>query len=235
MTRYFWEQAKLFIPAYLLYAIAYLFKSSSYFAQMETMGAAMSQDLPHLLFFVALQFGALFLFHIVQMLEEFLKQKAFANAKTSMRNTISKQIGRKNYQEFRSAQIGDYISWYTSDGAQMYEGLQVFSAVILYTIQGLISIAALAYIHWSLAVLSIITSIILMLSTKIFQKRLEMCGQANSKAQEIYTSSIKDLLSGLGILKTFGSLNRFFEHAERASKNREDVWYHGRCIEKNQM
>lgn len=232
MTRYFWEQAKLFIPAYLLYAIAYLFKSSSYFAQMETMGAAMSQDLPRLLFFVALQFGALFLFHIVQMLEEFLKQKAFANAKTSMRNTISKQIGRKNYQEFRSAQIGDYISWYTSDVAQMDEGLQVFSAVILYTIQGLISIAALAYIHWSLAVLSIITSIILMLSTKIFQKRLEMCGQANSKAQEIYTSSIKDLLSGLGILKTFGSLNRFFEHAERASKNREDVWYHGRCIEK---
>ncbi len=232
MTRYFWEQSKLFIPAYLLYAVAYLFKSSSYFAQMETMGAAMSKDLPRLLLFVFLQFAALFLFYMIQMLEEFLKQKAFANAKTSMRSTISRKIGRKNYQEFRSAQIGDYISWYTNDVSQMNEGLQVFSSVILYSIQGLISIAALAYIHWSLAVLSIITSVILMLSTKIFQKKLEMCGQANSKAQEIYTSSIKDLLSGLGILKTFGCLERFLEQAEQASKSRESVWYHGRCIEK---
>lgn len=232
MTRYFWEQKKLFFIGYLIYVIAFLFKSGSYFAQMETMGAAMSKDLPRLLFFVALQFGALILFHILQMVEEFFRQKAFANAKTSMRNTISRQIGRKNYQEFRSAQIGDYISWYTSDVAQMDDGLQIFSALIIFAIQGIISIAALAYIHWSLAVLSVISSVFVILSTKLFQKNLEKCGHANSKAQEIYTSSIKDLLSGLGILKTFGSLNRFFNQSEQASKNREAVWYHGRCVEK---
>lgn len=232
MKRYFLEQAKLFIPAYLLYALACLFQSGGYFAQMETLGAAMDENLSRLLFFVVLQFGALFLFRLVQMWEEFLKQKAFANAKTSMRNTISRQIAAKKYQEFRSAQIGDYISWYTNDVFQMDEGLQVFTSIILYAIQGAISIAALAYIHWSLAVLSVVTSIILMLSTQIFKKRLEKCGRANSTAQEIYTSAIKDLLSGLGVLKIFGSLDRFFNHSEEASKKREAVWYHGRCTEK---
>lgn len=232
MTRYFWEQKKLFFIGYLIYVIAFLFKSGSYFAQMETMGAAMSKDLPRLLFFVALQFGALILFQLLQLAEEFFTQKGIANAKTSMRNTISRQIAKKNYQEFRSAQIGDYISWYTNDVAQMDEGLQIFDGLFIFLIQGIISIAALAYIHWSLAVLSVVSSVLVILSTKLFQKNLEKWGHANSKAQEVYTSSIKDLLSGLGILKTFGSLNRFFDQSEQASEKREAVWYRGRCVEK---
>lgn len=232
MRHYFLEQKKLLSIGCLLYAIAVLFKTGSYFAQMETMGAAMAKDLHRLLYFVVLQFGAQILFRVLQMLEEFFMQKAFANAKTSMRNTISRQISRKNHQEFQSAQIGDYISWYTNDVFQMDEGLQILIALILFAAQGILSIAALAYIHWSLAVLSVVSSIFVILSTKLFQKKLEACGHANSKAQEIYTSAIKDLLSGFGILKTFGSLNRFFEQSEQASKDRETVWYRGRCTEK---
>lgn len=232
MKRYFWEQKKLFFSSFLLYAIAYVIKSGSYFAQMETMGSAMSKNLSRLLFFLVLQFGGLALFQLIQMWEEFLMQKAFANAKTSMRKTISKKIAKRNYQEFRSAQVGDYISWYTSDVLQMDEGLQMFCALIIFAVQGIISIAALAYIHWLLAVLSVFSSVLIIFSTKIFQKKLEECGRANSKAQEVYTSSIKDLLSGLGILKTFGNLNRFFEQSDQASRDREAVWYHGRCVDK---
>ncbi len=232
MMKYFWEQKKLLFSAFFLYAIACSFRAIGYFAQMETMGSAMSRNLPRLLFFVILQFGGFLMFQFVQMIEEFLKQKAFANAKTSMRKTISKKIAKRNYQEFRSAQVGDYISWYTSNVLQMDDGLQVFCAIVVFAIQGLISIVALACIHWSLAVLSVITSTALMLSTNIFKNRLQKCGKANSKAQEVYTSSIKDLLSGLGILKIFGSLNRFFEKADQASEKREEVWYQGRCTEK---
>lgn len=232
MKRYFLEQKKLFIVGYLFYIAAFLAKIGSYFAQMETMGSAMEKNLPRLLFFVALQFGALILFNVLQMVDEFFMQKAFAHAKTSIRNTISRKVAQRNYQEFRSAQIGDYISWYTNDVAQMSEGLQILIAVILFGIQGLIAIATLAYIHWSLAVLSIVSSVLVILSTNLFKNKLEKCGHANSKAQEVYTSAIKDLLSGLGILKTFGSLNRFFEQSEQASKTREAVWYHGRCVEK---
>lgn len=232
MARYFWEQKKLLFIGYLIYVIAFLFKTGSYFAQMETMGSAMSKDLPRLLFFVVLQFGALIMFHILQMVKEFFHQKAFEKAKTSMRNTISRLIGRKNYQEFRTTQIGDYISWYTSDVNQMDDGLQIFCGMLVFIIQLIVSIAALVYIHWSLAVLSVVTSSFIILSTKLFQRNLEKCGHANSEAQEVYTSSIKDLLSGLGILKTFGSLNRFFQQSEQASKEREAVWYHGRCAEK---
>ena len=158
MKRYFREQKKLFFVGFSFYIIAFLFKTSSYFAQMETMGSAIAQDLPRLLFFVALQYGALILFHILHMTHEFFMQKAFANAKTSMRNTISQRVTEKNYQEFRSMQIGDYISWYTNDVAQMNDGLQIFIALITYTMELIVSVAAIAYIHWSLAVLAVVTS-----------------------------------------------------------------------------
>lgn len=129
-------------------------------------------------------------------------------------------------------QIGDYISWYTNDVAQMNDGLQIFIALITYTVELIVSVAAIAYIHWSLAVLAVVTSSLVVLSSKLFQNKLEQCSRATSKAQEVFTSSIKDLLSGLRILKVFGTLHRFFQHSEQASKNLETVWYHGRCVQK---
>lgn len=77
MKRYFGEQKKLFFVGFSFYIIAFLFKTSSYFAQMETMGSAIAQDLPRLLFFVALQYGALILFRVLHMTHEFFMQKAF--------------------------------------------------------------------------------------------------------------------------------------------------------------
>lgn len=232
MKRYFWEQKKWMIPAFLLYIIACIFRCLSYLAQMETMGSAMDGNFRRVIFFVCVQFGLVFLFWVFQMLDEFLQQRGYANAKTSVRNTISRKIAKKNYQEFHASQIGDYISWYTSDIFQIEDGLSVFGGVIVFMIQGIVAVSIMFYIHWSLAVVSLCTTAITILSIKLFDKRLQKCAEENSKAQEKYTSTIKDLLSGIGILKSFGRINRFLEQSDAASKEREDVWYHGRYVEK---
>lgn len=83
------------------------------------------------------------------------------------------------------------------------------------------SVLGLAFLHWSLVVFSVITAVVLWLSPKLFQKKLELLGQNCGVQQTAAINHLKDLLTGFDVLQFFGRGNLFLQQGNRISDDIE--------------
>ena len=83
------------------------------------------------------------------------------------------------------------------------------------------SVLGLAFLHWSLVVFSVITAVVLWLSPKLFQKKLELLGQNCGVQQTAAINRLKDLLTGFDVLQFFGKGDLFLQQGNRISDDIE--------------
>ncbi len=154
------------------------------------------------------------------------KGKAQRAINNDMRHTISNILMRKSYQQYEEHAIGDYISWYTNDVAQIEMwALNSFFSLVTCIFQVVITAVSLFLIHWALVIAALLGGVFLMVISVFFEKRIEEKANATSEASETFYSGMKNLLSGFMVMKNFHIMNKFEKQADECSEKKSETDY----------
>ena len=100
-----------------------------------------------------------------------------------------------------------------------------FFALITCIAQILITMVSLCLIHWVLVVVTMVGGIFLVLISVVFEKKITEKAKGTSKASEIFYSSMKNLLSGLSVMKNYHILEQFKKQSEECSEKKSEASY----------
>lgn len=189
---------------------------------MATFDAAISMDFNKFIFWTIVSlvsWGIYFAFGIVQ---GYFQAQAIRRLNNQVRHDLFISILGKKYGEYHASHSGEYISWLTNNVKQI-ENLawDPFFNSVGRVAQIIWSMLALALIHWTLLVASLVTALIMWLVPKLFDKRMEKLASDNSDAQAMAVGLIKDLISGFDVLRIFGRQSLFLQKGNIASEKIE--------------
>ena len=136
--------------------------------------------------------------------------RAVRKMNNAVRRDIAATLLQKTYEEYHAQTTGEYLSWFTSGVSQIDQsGWQAFFSLTDNVAWAVFSMLMICTIHWSLLPLALVSSLVMIIVPKLFEKRLEQLGAACAQGQEAAVSSLKDLLGGYSILRFFGRGLRF--------------------------
>ena len=185
---------------------------------MKTFDAAMVLDFKTFMHWTIVSlacWGVYFLFGIVQ---GYFQAQAIRKLNNQVRHDLYLCILSKNYKEYHSFDSGEYISWLTNNIKQIEKlAWDPFFNGVGRVAQILWSILALALIDWILLAASLVTALIMWSVPKLFEKKMEKIGSESSNTQAMAVASLKDLLSGLDVLRLFGKESLFLQRGDAAS------------------
>ena len=149
--------------------------------------------------------------------------KGIAN---DMRQDISALLMKKSYQQFEEKEIGEYMSWYSNDVAQLNMwAVSPFFSLVTCMLQITMSAVALCMIHWALAAASLSGAFILLGVSAAWKKSIQKRASDTSAASEQFYSGMKNLLSGFTVMKSFHIMEQFKKQMLHCSEDKENVNY----------
>lgn len=221
---------KKFIYSYIVYVFLFIFHAS-----LRTLASLMfipmvdnivKSDLSN---FINIMFIIIALW-ITSILFDYLSKNRKADLikkmNNSIRTDISKRLSDMNYEDYHKREDGVYVSWYSNDINTIeklgYESLfDISESFVMMTV----SIAALVYIHISLAIAALLLGIIMVLFPNIFNHKIKHRSSDVSNGNEEFIKNIKDIISGYDVLKTLNLTDLFKDKIIGYSANIEEKKY----------
>lgn len=158
--------------------------------------------------------------------ETICQGRAVRQMNNALRRDMAASLLSKSHQEYHKQESGAYLSQFTNDISKIEQmSWTPFFLILGAAAQVLFGLIALATIHWTLLVASVVVAVIMMLAPRFFGKHLEKLGAACAADQAKGISGIKDLLSGYDVLRFFGKDDRFFKGVDEASDRIEQANY----------
>ena len=158
--------------------------------------------------------------------ETICQGRAVRQMNNALRRDMAASLLSKSHQEYHKQESGAYLSQFTNDISKIEQmSWTPFFLILGAAAQVLFGLIALATIHWTLLVASVVVAVIMMLVPRFFGKHLEKLGAACAADQAKGISRIKDLLSGYDVLRFFGKDDRFFKGVDEASDRIERANY----------
>lgn len=176
--------------------------------------------------------GALFLLLLAfDQVSTVFKSKAIRKMNNAIRLDMAASLVQSDYQKYHAQESGEYLSQLTNNLNQI-ENLAWESFYHCITVVATVafSMVTLLSLHWSLAVLSLAASAVMLNAPKLFGKKMEELGADCASKQAAGTSKMKDLLSGFDVLRSFGRMKLFLSGMEAASDQVEQPKYRLTCI-----
>lgn len=226
MKKLFIKHIKINIFIILFILIANICQTLAVLSLSNLLNSVINGDFKSLfqLFFII--FGLWIIYYICEFIYKTLEIKCIEKMNNDLRLDITESIISMNLKEFNSREIGNYISWYTNDIIEIENS--VFKSIysIIYKVSSLVLVLyALFKINYILALTLIISSVILMISPKIFSQKVSNLSIEQSQQQEKFTKNSKDILCGFEVMKIYNSLNLFNEKIEELSSDLESNRY----------
>ena len=222
MIHYLKKQWRLSTLTCLFAIIAYGAQALIQLALMKVFDAVVLLDLRSTIFWTAVDltcWGGYFLFTALQ---EHCQAKTIRALNNTVRDGLYHSFLRKSHTDFHQSDTGEYLARLTNDMKQLEQLAWIpFFGCVGRIAQIVFSILGLAFLHWSLVVFSVITAVVLWLSPKLFQKKLELLGQSCGVQQTAAINHLKDLLTGFDVLQFFGRGNLFLQQGNRISDDIE--------------
>lgn len=222
MIHYLKKQWRLSALTCLFAIIAYGAQALIQLALMKVFDAVVLLDLRSTIFWTAVDltcWGGYFLFTALQ---EHCQTKTIRALNNTVRDGLYHSFLRKSHTDFHQSDTGEYLARLTNDIKQLEQLAWIpFFGCVGRIAQIVFSILGLAFLHWSLVVFSVITAVVLWLSPKLFQKKLELLGQSCGVQQTAAINHLKDLLTGFDVLQFFGRGNLFLQQGNRISDDIE--------------
>lgn len=163
---------------------------------------------------------------ILDYMKSILSSKAIARMNSTLRYEISEKLTKMDYEEFYSEETGSYVSWLTNDISQI-ENLG-FSSIftIVYGLATVVfSLGGLFFIHYWVAISSIIMLIIMSVVPKLMNKTIEKYSKNMSIQQEEFVKVTKETISGHEILYSYNLLSRLKNNISKGSEALEGAKY----------
>lgn len=185
---------------------------------MQCFDAAMQFHLQGFIFWSAVDMAAWVVYFAVCFWRESTQAKAVRVLNNDVRYDLCRQLLQKGYQDFHGQDSGEYLSWMTNDMKQIEQlAWNPFFNCVGRVAQVAWSIIVLLSLHWSLMIASFCSALIMWVLPKLFEEKLERLGRLCSERQAAGVSALKDLLSGLDVLRFFGQRDRFLHRSQQAS------------------
>ena len=163
---------------------------------------------------------------LLQFLQAVCQNRAIYKMNNLIRKDIAFNILQKSHHEYHEQQIGNYLSQFTNDINEIRQRAWIpFYDLIGKVTLVVVSMAALASLHWKLLAACLATALLMFVIPKFFDKKLKMASSAFSRRQSEALSTFKDLLSGYDVLRFFGRDVRFQVGISDASKVAEKSCY----------
>ncbi len=140
----------------------------------------------------------------------------------ALRADMAATLLHMDYSQYHSAATGERLSQFTNDVNQI-EALawKPFFRFVEAAATSFFCVIALLTLHWSLLLAALVTTVVMVFFPQLFNKRMEGLGDVCSKGQAAATGRLKDLLSGLDVLRSFGRERRFTQGVGQASEQIE--------------
>ena len=192
--------------------------ASANVTMMQMAQAILDMDLKQFLFRFAVHIGLWIVILALDGARSWAKSKAKLIMNNHVRADIVASLLKKSHQEFHTQPSGEYLSWLTNDVNQISVlAWDSFYGIVSVASQIITSIAALAQMHWSLLAASVLVAAVIINAPKLMEKKLEKLSETCAAEQALAMSKMKDLLTGLDVLKFFQRTDRFIKESQEAS------------------
>lgn len=170
--------------------------------------------------------GCLVLGSALMPLYVMMKGKVIAQMNLEMRDRLNQNLMQKSYEDFRSRDTGEYLSWYTNDIQEAeQQGFENFYSCVEMVMQLFLGAVALIMINVWLLVVSVAVSLFIMFLTKKSSEKVAVSSENVSKALEKFTDEVKEQIAGFQVLKYFGHLRKFGDSIDEAESGLEKERY----------
>ena len=191
-------------------------------ALMKVFDAVVLLDLRSTIFWTAADLACWGSYLLFTALQEHCQAKTIRALNNTVRDELYHSFLRKSHTDFHQFDTGEYLARLTNDVKQLEQLAWIpFFGCVGKIAQIVFSVLGLAFLHWSLVIFSVITAVVLWLSPKLFQKKLELLGQNCGVQQTAAINHLKDLLTGFDVLQFFGRGNLFLQQGNRISDDIE--------------
>ena len=222
MIHYLKKQWRLSTLTGLFAIIAYGAQALIQLALMKVFDAVVLLDLRSTIFWTAADLACWGRYLLFTALQEHCQAKTIRALNNTVRDELYHSFLRKSHTDFHQFDTGEYLARLTNDVKQLEQLAWIpFFGCVGKIAQIVFSVLGLAFLHWSLVVFSVITAVVLWLSPKLFQKKLELLGQNCGVQQTAAINHLKDLLTGFDVLQFFGRGNLFLQQGNRISDDIE--------------
>jgi len=154
------------------------------------------------------------------------------NAVRQYKEYVFEELLKKNISTFMSEDTGKYLSALTNDVTSIETNYlsKIFSLIMqLLTFFG--ALVMMLYQSWQLTIVAILLSFIPVVATLICGTRLADIEKEVSVQNEGFMGSLKDLLSGFSVIKSFKAEKEAMEQFNKSNTNIESVKYTRRMTE----
>ena len=199
---------------------------------MQTFDAAARLELERFLFWIVVELAGISLNYGVLILENWIEARAVRDLNNQVRHDLYLSLMGRSHAAYHSQDTGEYISWLTTNIKQMeHLAWGPFFSCILCVSGVVCNIAALHSLHWIILVTGLVSAAVMLAMPKLFQKRMERLGEACAEAEAQGVGKLKDLLSGLDVLRSFGRMERFLRQGDAAGGQIEQANCRRTCVQ----
>ncbi len=140
----------------------------------------------------------------VMLIERQVKYRFMKRAVSNYRNQAFEDITRKGIASFGKENTSNYISALTNDVSVIEKSYLLGNfSILAQVIQAAASLALMFWYSWSLSLVVIGTCILPVAVSLIFGRQIEKREKEVSERNAKFMSMVKDLLNGLGVIKSF--------------------------------
>jgi ATP-binding cassette subfamily C protein len=151
-----------------------------------------------------------------------IRYTAYTTQKMSLylRNQLLTKVRYSDYQEFHQTTVGNYTSKLSNDLTMIEtDGFAPLYQVIQGLLSSIFAIVALIQFHWSLILLTLGLSGLLLLLPKIYQKKMKQAAVSAAQANEGFLTKTTELLAGFDTFLNFQRLGFLKEKLIDAAQN----------------
>ncbi len=168
----------------------------------------------------------------LECLRGWVKSKAIRAMNNDVRADISATILNSEHQDFHAKQSGEHLSRLTNDVTQVQMlAWDSFYGIISVGAQIVFSVIALGKMHWSLLLVSAVVSIVMLIVPGMVGGRIGAASENHANAQGLSMGSMKDLLAGMDVLRSYGKQKRFMKGIQNASDEIEQARHKFTCTQ----
>lgn len=212
MKTYFLKEKGINSVILLLIVCESCFKMTSAVLDSYFLNSIIRFDIHSFAIVAVLKVCVWLLYILIYFVEHYLRGKAIQEMSLALRADISTVLSRSSYLCFHRKSTNTYASWLTNDVTMIED--RGFSNV--YYVAGLItdpivSIIALMKFHWSIVVLTLISSVITTIAPQVLRRQMQKANISITQENERFLSKVGDALEGFDTLFSFHLLDKLAE------------------------
>ena len=200
---------------YILDALSMLVISWLLGAVLDTISAAESGELLHLVWVSAVILAAML---AVGLLLQLTKNRFVCTGICSYRSLVFTRLTRKNISAFARESTSSYLSALTNDANSIEtDYLEKSLGILRFGVMFVSSLAMMFWYHWKLALFAVLLSLLPMVVSLSMGGEMARRDRALSDQNGEFVARVKDILSGFAVIKSFRAEEQSKELFEKAN------------------